>query len=159
MSDKPTPRLAQRVEDIRIKLRLHHTLSEEDQAWLQACIKQMDREHAHHNINATFTCYGCSLLNTHPEVLVDELPYSPTAYWQLREAIIDIMQERKRQELLGWTEAHDACHDDQAWAGLINGWAGKLAMAALNGDREAARERLVQVAALALAALTARSDA
>lgn len=156
MSETP---LAQRVESIRTKLHLGHALPPDDQEWLLACIEQMDREHAHHSIPGTVDCFGCALLNAGQGIAV-LIPYEPSDHWRLRHAIISIMQERVRQDTR-WGDDHDSGHSDTEWAALISEYSGKLSRAAsfeYGEDQGVVHRRLVQVAALCLAALEHRPN-
>ncbi len=59
----------------------------------------------------------------------------------------EVMQERRRQVAIGWTAAHDDGHSPDMY-GLVRLWLDK---AMIEGDLSQYRERMVQVAALAIA--------
>lgn len=67
----------------------------------------------------------------------------------------EVRQERMEQIRKGWTPDHDDAHDPWDFENLISGYMTKAIAAADEGDRSAVRERFVQVAALAVAAVEA----
>lgn len=65
----------------------------------------------------------------------------------------DVRQERMEQIRKGWDPAHDDAHDPWDFENLITSYTAKALEAADSGDRTVTRERFVQIAALAVAAV------
>lgn len=65
----------------------------------------------------------------------------------------DVREERMEQIRRGFTPDHDTAHDPWDFGNLISGYTRLAIAAADQGDRAATRERFVQVAALAVAAI------
>lgn len=63
-----------------------------------------------------------------------------------------ILAERKRQRTL-WSDQHDREHTGEGWVTLLALYLGKLAQAEFGGGPRQFEERLIQIAALAMAAL------
>lgn len=71
------------------------------------------------------------------------------------EVLADIADERKRQDEKWGGPAHDDQHDTATFVQLIEDYAGWARTMAGMGSLDKARNRLVQVAALAVAAVEA----
>jgi hypothetical protein len=71
---------------------------------------------------------------------------------RLTQAVTDVMLERARQDAKWGGPEHDDEHTVAQWVELIQDYAGWARVMAGMNSRDKARRRLVQVAALALAA-------
>lgn len=68
--------------------------------------------------------------------------------------LLEFARERERQRVQeGYAPEHDDQHDATHWIALVATWLGRAGDAALEGDVGRYRRRLVQVGALALAAV------
>ena len=87
---------------------------------------------------------------------------------KMREVLEEILQEREYQEKR-WGVEHDAKHTFQDWLVILTVWLGKLASTVHpyafldkqpnpSQDRKDYRKRLIQVAAICLAAVEAMDD-
>lgn len=87
---------------------------------------------------------------------------------KVREVFNEILTEREYQKQR-WGAEHDAKHTEQDWLSILTVWLGKAAStthpyafldAQLNvkKDKEAFRKRLIQIAAISLAAIEALDE-
>jgi hypothetical protein len=68
--------------------------------------------------------------------------------------LAEVQRERERQAVeLGYAVDHDDAHAPAAWIALLARYVGRAGDAGESGDRYAYRRRLVQVAAIATAAV------
>jgi len=71
-----------------------------------------------------------------------------------QRVVDDVMNERQYQRGR-WSIEHDVLHSDCEWISILATWLGKSASAAVGGDKSTLRKRLVQVAAISMAAIEA----
>lgn len=64
----------------------------------------------------------------------------------------EVLKEREYQREK-WTVEHDVQHTPLEWLAILATWVGKASAAAIRGDRAGFRKRLVQVAAICMAAV------
>lgn len=74
---------------------------------------------------------------------------------RLTQAVTDVMLERARQDAKWGGPAHDDHHSVAEWVQLIEDYAGWSRVMAGMNSQDKARRRLIQVAALAVAAVEA----
>ena len=66
----------------------------------------------------------------------------------------DVLKERDYQRGR-WSVEHDVLHSHCEWVSILVTWLGKAASSAIGGDASTFRKRLVQVAAISMAAIEA----
>jgi len=71
-----------------------------------------------------------------------------------RTVLDDVIKERDYQRKR-WSTEHDVLHSHFEWVSIISTWLGKAASAALGSDTGTFRKRLVQIAAISIAAIEA----
>ena len=71
-----------------------------------------------------------------------------------QRVVDDVLQERSYQRGR-WSIETDVLHSDCEWITILSTWLGKAASVARGGDRPTLRKRLVQIAAICMAAIEA----
>ena len=71
-----------------------------------------------------------------------------------QRVVDDVLQERDYQRGR-WSVEDDVLHSDCEWVTILITWLGKAGSAARSGDKSTLRKRLVQVAAISMAAVEA----
>jgi hypothetical protein len=71
-----------------------------------------------------------------------------------QKVVDDVLQERGYQRGR-WSIDEDVLHSDCEWITILTTWLGKAGSSARGGDRSTFRKRLVQIAAISMAAIEA----
>ena len=75
-----------------------------------------------------------------------------TSEVRARTVLDDVIKERDYQRKR-WSTEHDVLHSHYEWIAIVSTWLGKSASSALGGDPIGLRKRLIQVAAICIAAV------
>lgn len=80
-------------------------------------------------------------------------PMSEEKTMRIAQKVVDDVLNERGYQRGRWSVEHDVLHSQCEWVTILSTWVGKAASVALGGDKSALRKRLVQVAAICMAAI------